>query len=567
MVDVGELLQLAEKKLYQFEDDRPMKRRRIDGSDDHKSLGASSSGNSSSAAAAITSSTKLSNEERDKILAMLDDEPETESLDSHSLKKLILSFEKKVSKNQEMRIKHPDDPKKFMESEIELYEEIQKLNVIATAPELYPQLVELNTIKSFVDLLTHDNSDISIAIVDLLQEMTDVDSLHESHEGAVALIDVLVENQIVTLLIQNIERLNDSIREEADGVHNTLAIIENLTEFKPELSTEAANQGLMQWILRSLVAKRNTYDANKAYSCEILAVLLQGHEGNRTLLGELEGIDTLLQILSVYHKRDPTTADEIEMLENLFDCLCSSLMQCPGNCERFLRGEGLQLMILMLRSKKLSSKGAIKTLTYVLSNYNGPDCAVKFIELFGLRSLFPLFMKTPKMFKKLTNESEHIEHICSIMVHLFRHSSGQSKSRLANKFIENDFEKVDRLMELHFEYMHRVQECDNKIEEEKRELADDGEEIDESLEEEFYLRRLDAGLFSLHLIDTIMLEASAAGGPNVRHRIQTLLNQHGGSMKAVKDIMREYASQIGDANSKDSKDAEQRRILSLIDRF
>ena len=29
----------------------------------------------------------------------------------------------------------------------------------------------------------------------------------------------------------------------------------------------------------------------------------------------------------------------------------------------------------------------------------------------------------------------------------------------------------------------------------------------------------------------------------------------------------EYASQIGDANSEASKDAEQRRILSLIDRF
>ena len=35
-----------------------------------------------------------------------------ESLDSHSLKRMILSFEKKLSKNQEMRIKYPDDPKK-----------------------------------------------------------------------------------------------------------------------------------------------------------------------------------------------------------------------------------------------------------------------------------------------------------------------------------------------------------------------------------------------------------------------------------------------------------------------
>lgn len=38
------------------------------------------------------------------------------------------------------------------------------------------------------------SADISIAVVDLLQELTDVDSLHESQEGADALIDALVSN-------------------------------------------------------------------------------------------------------------------------------------------------------------------------------------------------------------------------------------------------------------------------------------------------------------------------------------------------------------------------------------
>lgn len=35
-------------------------------------------------------------------------------------------------------------------------------------------------------------ADISIAVIDLLQEMTDVDTLNESEEGATALIDALV---------------------------------------------------------------------------------------------------------------------------------------------------------------------------------------------------------------------------------------------------------------------------------------------------------------------------------------------------------------------------------------
>ena len=76
-----------------------------------------------------------------------------------------------------MRIKFPDQPAKFMESEVELNNEIQKLHVIATVPEHYALLMEMNTVHTLVGLLNHDNSDISIAVVDLLQELTDMDTL------------------------------------------------------------------------------------------------------------------------------------------------------------------------------------------------------------------------------------------------------------------------------------------------------------------------------------------------------------------------------------------------------
>lgn len=56
-----------------------------------------------------------------------------------------------------------------MESEIELNEAVEELHVVATVPELYPALVELGTVKTLLSLLSHDNTDISIAVVDLLQ--------------------------------------------------------------------------------------------------------------------------------------------------------------------------------------------------------------------------------------------------------------------------------------------------------------------------------------------------------------------------------------------------------------
>ena len=44
-------------------------------------------------------------------------------------------------------------------------------------------------------------ADISIAVIDLLQELTDVDTLNESEEGATALIDALVSALTVLVLV------------------------------------------------------------------------------------------------------------------------------------------------------------------------------------------------------------------------------------------------------------------------------------------------------------------------------------------------------------------------------
>lgn len=55
-----------------------------------------------------------------------------------------------------------------------------------------------------------------------------------------------------------------------------------------------------------------------------------------------------LFVMQVFKRHNPSTAEEQEMMENLFDSLCSCLM-LSSNRDRFLKGEGLQLMNLMLR--------------------------------------------------------------------------------------------------------------------------------------------------------------------------------------------------------------------------
>ncbi|XP_031552386.1 beta-catenin-like protein 1 isoform X2 [Actinia tenebrosa] len=554
-MDVGELIS--------FQPDKGTKRKKGDEEDEQISWKKKIS---EVEAQFMAKGTELTDEERERILEMVDNEPEVETLDVSSLKRMLLSFEKRVTKNQEMRIKYPDLPEKFMESELDLNDEIQKLHIIATAPELYHHIVELNAVNTMLGLLSHENTDIAVNVIDLLQEMTDVDTLNESEEGATALIDALLEGQVIALLVQNLERLEETVKEESDGVYNSLSIIENMTELRDTICQIAGEQGLIGWIIRRLKQKP-AFNANKLYSSEILSILLQNTEENRQLLGESNGIDTLLQSLSLYKRYDPTASDELEYMENLFNCLCSALMYNP-NKDLFLKGEGLQLMILMLREKKMSRRSALKVLDYAMQGLEGIENCQKFIEFLGLRCLFPLFMKPPKSNKKTgVSEEQFEEHTLSILASLFRNLSGNLRNRLVQKFVEGDHIKIDRLMELHFKYYKKVHDCDEKIEREKEKLVEEGEEIDEETEDMFYLKRLDAGLFTLQLIDCVMLEACCSGVPSIKQRVLALLNQHGGSMKDIKAVMREYAASVGDARSKESREIEKKRLLSLVDRF
>ncbi|RVE70156.1 hypothetical protein OJAV_G00061660, partial [Oryzias javanicus] len=169
-MDVGELLN--------YQPDRGAKRPREEdggaaGGDDDSRGGKQQKGLSSrelarhrEAAAGIESRTEPwdgdeQTGDKKKILEKLmdqdEEEPEAEPVDESTVKKMILTFEKRSYKNQELRIKFPDNPEKFMESELDLNDIIQEMHVIATMPDLYHLLVELNAVHSLLGLLSHEN--------------------------------------------------------------------------------------------------------------------------------------------------------------------------------------------------------------------------------------------------------------------------------------------------------------------------------------------------------------------------------------------------------------------------
>ena len=411
---------------------------------------------------------------------------------------------------------------------------------VSTVPHMYPVLVELNCASTLLGLLSHDNTDIAVAAVEVVQELTDVDTMNESEEGSEALLAALVKHQVCSLLVTNLERMDEAVKEESEGVHNTLAIIENLVELRPEMCKDVAEvkkmfpitvnknsifqAGFINWLIKKLKVKV-PFDENKLYASEILSILLQTEPDNRKLFGQLDAIDNLLQQLAYYKRHDPTQSEELEMMENLFDCLCSLLLETE-NRDRFLKGEGLQLMNLMLREKKKSRSGALKVLSHALTGAEGTDNCIKFVDILGLRTLFPLFMKTPSRTKRAgVSSEEHEERTVSILATLLKNvtsanNAAKQRERILVKFTENDHEKVDRLMELHDKYLAKVEAADAELEDEIRTL--EGTEAELS-EEEVYMKRLEAGLFTLQLVDFIILEISASAASSVKQRVMQTL--------------------------------------------
>ena len=74
-----------------------------------------------------------------------------------------------MTSNTELRLKFSKNPEKFMQSEILLDEQIKALASVAASPHLYPVLVKLGTISSLLQLLAHENVDLTVDVVSLVR--------------------------------------------------------------------------------------------------------------------------------------------------------------------------------------------------------------------------------------------------------------------------------------------------------------------------------------------------------------------------------------------------------------
>lgn len=251
---------------------------------------------------------------------------------------------------------------------------------------------------------------------------------------------------------------------------------------------------VLSWLLNRIQKKESPVSQNKQYAAEVLAILLQSSQKTRLKLAEKDGVDTLLQLLSVYRRRDPEKdSDEEEYVENLFNCLTCMVDEEEGKA-KFIEAEGVELAQIMLREGKLSKKRALRVLDHALSGPGGVVACERLVEIAGLRTVFGMFMRK--------QDPETVEHLLSIFAAMLRYLPGGSAARIRTlaKFMEKDYEKIEKLMTLRREFAARLQPVEAVIERERQGL--DAEE-QEAMAAEWLSRRLDAGLFSLQVSYTI----------------------------------------------------------------
>lgn len=410
--------------------------------------------------------------------------PKIEQLDVQSLKQLLVSFEKKITANQKMRIKFADDPEKFMRSEFELHKEIEELHVVAASPELYPILVQTNAVNSILGLISHENTDISIAAISLLQELTDVDTIAEQQEHTLPFIHALAKDPPgLELLVQNLPRLDETNNEDAQGVHDTFAIIENILEVQPTYADDLCERtGILKFLLSRLNTK--VFDDNKLYASELLSIILQSSLDNvkRLIqLPDLDGVETLLRCIAIYRRKHLDRQDEQECCENLFLSLFSVLMNQDGQT-KFMECEGFELLMKCLEEQEYAAGCTIKCLSYaVMKNRAGCE---RFINVGGLKYIFAILVGKglkKSLRRKVSGEKRNVEEsafsiIATLCSQLYHHREGDVSLRIAGKFVEGQFEKLKSCVDYYVKYRKVLAKTNEDLERTRQLLIDAGDE-------------------------------------------------------------------------------------------
>ena len=473
-----------------------------------------------------------------------DDGKLDEKRDAAWLRRTTLAFEKHITKNAELRAKFATEPPKFIDSEADLDSDIKGLSVLSEHPELYHEFVKLGCVGSLVGLLAHENTDIAIDVIEVIGELTDED-VPAKDEQWNELVDALMESDLLSLLVSNFSRFDESDESDRNGVYYALGILENLCSRAKVATRIGKDEVLLRWLLNRVAQSEPSVTQNKQYAAEILAILSQATSESRRNLIHIDAVDMLLQLVAAYRKRDPDKGgEEEEYMENLFEAL-TCLVDEPEGKAKLIEAEGIELCLLMFKEGKMSKAPALRLLDHAAGSAAAREVCDKIVDAGGLKTTFTLFMKA--------GDHRLLGHLLAVFASLLRLLPADSAARIRTlaKFVEKDYEKIIKIVKLRREYDAQVRRIEEKNERERQAASTEDRE---EMELEWFTNRLDAGLYTLQTIDVILawLVAEDAGA---RRKIKQLLAERDETFAAVKATLVEQMEGL-DTNEVDGQDVK-----------
>ncbi|KAA6354537.1 MAG: putative nuclear protein NAP, partial [Streblomastix strix] len=206
--------------------------------------------------------------------------PISSVLDEKSAKRYILSFEKRLSENQQVRMQDQVKTEQLIDADFGVFDAIQTLKGFSDYPQYISLLVSTQSIESIIGILDHENIDLVIAVIDLIKELTDPD-LFFIEPNSILFAAELIKEKTELQLIPCLKRLDENELDEQTGILNIMGILDNLLEVnativEQSLSQSESNDGsiFLKWLINRiskgpypedqlLIDNKNLKDQNK----------------------------------------------------------------------------------------------------------------------------------------------------------------------------------------------------------------------------------------------------------------------------------------------------------------
>jgi beta-catenin-like protein 1 len=512
------------------------------------------------------------------------------------------SLENIYQQNIRKRTEFPDQPEQYMDSELALYEQLVALQALATDTQVYRYIKSSNLMSTLIQLLGHENTDICASVVSLLLEWIDPSLVADDS----AVLPLLKSFAAIAMegwetMVLNLERYqNDDESQDSNlkGVHNTLSLMENILELDALLAPDgileksnvqsvmATDSMIVSWLFTNIEDKpQRQNNLLRGRSFELLALLSQNIDlytalpdwsslpniafprngGILKTEERINGIESLLQSIALYRKKQPNSDAEIEILENSSIILSSCISFSSSNLSSFLDGQGVELVVRCLKERVHAGGSSLKLLDFSGDNGIYKAAAEKLVIAGGLKFLFPIFVgrripkpaiqasRTIKAKRKWLVElkAQTIRIFYALSFHLDSQSPHDAMSRFIAKFVEDDLKYCDRLVELLLEYNERTRKAEYRFFRNTE---------DEITDDQLVLAAFDAKLSGGGDIYYRLAAITAfvcANSKRCHEQILLQLNMQKSGVSLIKDALIEFSSSL-------SSDGRQKRQIEYL---